>query len=335
MSTATRKRITIQDIADEAKVSISTVSRVLNGNVPVREEKRLAVERAVASLDYRPNIFAQGLASGQSMTIGLLTHEISSPFYDEIIRTALRRLRGTGYSPIITDGHWQATKEEKALRTLIDRQVDGLIALGPIGDGDLLCDLAKEVPLVIIGRDEPQLTCIKLDNWTGGYRATQHLISLGHRRIAHITGILTHRDAVARRDGYRQAMQDAGLPIDDALIVEGQFSEQSGVMALEMLLTRGVSFSALFAANDQMAYGARLALFRHGIRVPDDVSIVGYDDQRASAYMIPPLTTIRHHASDIGTAAADMILALMKGESVESQEFSAELMIRDSTQRMR
>ncbi len=335
MQSTPRKHITIQDIADEANVSISTVSRVLNGNVPVRESKRLAVQQAIDHLEYRPNVFAQSLASGQSMTIGVLTQQISSPLYDAIVRGALSTLRGTGYSPIITDGHWQADKEKKEITSLLTRQVDGLILVGPVGDTAELEEIGKQVPLVIIGRTEPSLVCLSMDNWSGGYAATKHLIELGHRQIAHITGLLSHDDAVERLAGYRHALREAGLPSDDALIVEGQFSEQSGVLALEMLLTRGRSFSALFAANDQMAFGARLALHRRGIRVPDDVSVVGYDDQPTSAYMIPPLTTMRQHADVIGRTASEKILQLLKNETVTGQVFSAELVIRDSTVRYR
>ena len=335
MDTATRKRTTIQDIAGEAGVSISTVSRVLNGKVPVHKDKRSAVLRAVEKLEYRPNIFAQGLAGGQSMTIGLLTQQISSPFYDSILHGALSGLRGTGYSPLIADGHWQSEKERKAINTLLARQVDGLVLIGPTGEVEPLQELARRTPVVVIGRNIPDLLCINMDDFGGGYTATKHLIDLGHHQIAHIMGIPTHEDAVARCHGYRKALEDAGLPVDEALIAEGQFSEQSGVLAVEMLLTRGRSFSAIFAANDQMAYGARLALFRHRIRVPDDMSIVGYDDQATSAYIVPPLTTMRQPGGEIGRTAAAALLNLVKGNRRENVRFSAELIPRESTARFR
>lgn len=335
MSDSDRKRTTIQDIATEAQVSISTVSRVLNGNVAVREDKRIAVLDAVERLQYRPNIFAQGLASGHSMTIGLLTQQISSPVYDAILHGTLGGLRGTGYSPIIADGHWQVDKEQRAIETLLRRRVDGLIVLGPRSDAVYLQALSERVPLVVIGRDIPPIACIGMDDFSGGYAATRHLIELGHRHIAHITGILSHEDAVARRNGYEQALQDAGMRVDEALIVEGQYSERSGVMAAEMLMMRGRPFSAIFAANDQMAFGVRLALFRRGLRVPDDVSIVGYDDQAVSAYMIPPLTTMRQPSHEIGRTAADSILQLIKGEEVGEIRFSADLIVRESTARIR
>ena len=332
-----KKQITIQDIAKHAQVSISTVSRVLNKNVAVAEPKRLAVMRAVKVLGYRPNVFAQGLASGQSMAIGILTQDISSPFYDAILRGVLQGLRGTGYSPIIADGHWQPQKEQKALDSLFVRRVDGLIVLGGNSPAKIFEDIVHKTPMVIIGRNIPTLEkqCITMDNVQGGFEATQHLINLGHRQIAHITGILSHQDAIDRQAGYELAMKQAGLDVNPELIVEGQFSEQSGVLAAEMLLMRGRNFSAIFAGNDQMAFGARLAFFRRGIRVPEDISIVGYDDQPMSAYSIPPLTTIRHPAHDIGTTASSAILDLIKGDVRIIAPYSAELIIRESTAMLR
>ena len=331
------KRITIQDIARRAAVSISTVSRVLNGNVVVAKPKQEAVMRAVNDLGYKPNVFAKGLASGQSMTIGVLTQDISSPFYDAILRGVLQGLRGSSYSPIIVDGHWQPEKEQKAIDALTTRRVDGLVVLGGSSAPTFFEGLAKQTPLIVIGRNLPNLAdrCITMSNEQGGYEATKHLIDLGHRQIAHITGILSHQDAVDRQHGYQRALAEAGLQSPQDLIVEGRFSEQSGVLAVEMLLMRGRSFSAIFAANDQMAYGARLALFRRSIRVPEDVSIVGYDDQPTSAYVIPPLTTVKHPANDIGRTAATAVLNLIKGRHQQSEPFSAELIIRESTARVR
>ncbi len=134
-----------------------------------------------------------------------------------------------------------------------------------------------------------------------------------------------------RQDGYAKALRDAGLQPDGNLVVEGDFSEQSGLLAVEMLFNRGRTFSAIFAANDQMAFGARLALFRRGVRVPDDVSLIGFDDQPASAYMTPPLTTVRQPAVEIGERAAQAILALLQGETVELSRFPARLVVREST----
>lgn len=332
-----KQKVTIQDIASKANVSPSTVSRVLSGNARVVAEKETAVLQAIEELDYKPNVFARGLASGQSMTIGVLTQNISSPVYDAIMWGALQGLKGSAYSPIFADGYWSQEGEKNALQLLLDRHVDGLIIIGGTSSEEALIRAAEQVPLMVVGRDIAQITnhCLKMEDFEGGYIATQHLIEKGHRKIAHITGILSHEDAVERREGYKQALHDADLAVDNDLIVEGHFSEQSGVLAIDILLNRGRPFSAIFAANDQMAFGARLALYRKGIRVPDDVSIIGYDNQQAAAYMTPPLTTIEQPAVELGKAASQGVLRLLKGETISKQTFPARIILRESVARYR
>lgn len=330
-----KKKITIQDIATKAQVSISTVSRVLNNNAPVAKAKETAVLQAMAELNYQPNIFAQGLASGQSMTIGVLTQNISGPLYDSILWGVLEKLEGSGYTPLFADGAWQSEKEQKAIQIFLNRQVDGLIILGGTSPVTWLAEIAAKIPLVVVGRQIPSLACLPLDDVQGGYLATRYLLEAGHRSIAHITGLLTHQDAVDRRQGYCQALQEVGLEVDPLLTIEGNFLEQSGVLAIEMLLQRGRPFTAIFAANDQMAYGARLALFRRGIRVPEDVSLIGFDDQGVSAYTTPPLTTMHVPAAELGEAAAEAILQLIRQETVSLPRFIPKLVIRESVARQR
>jgi LacI family transcriptional regulator len=330
-----RKKVTIQDIARRANVSITTVSRVLNQKGYVAETKRHAVLKAVSDLDYRPNVFAQGLAGGNSLTIGILTQAISSPIYDLIIRGVLEGLEGSSYFPLMADGNWIATKERDALKTFVNRAVDGLIILGGNLPDQELIDISQEVPLIAIARDIPELgsRSIKLDDFQGAYEATRYLIDSGHRRIAHISGISEHKDALQRRQGYLNALEEAGISPDPDLIVEGDYTEPSGFIAAEMLMLRGRPFSAVFAANDQMAYGVRLALYRRGMRVPEEISLVGYDDQATSAYMTPPLTTIRLPALEIGAAAAQGIINLIKGKPCQLPSFSPNLIIRESVSR--
>lgn len=328
--------VTIQDIADRAKVSISTVSRVLRGSAPVTQKKKMAVLRAVEDLEYQPNIFAQGLASGESKTIGVVTQNIDSQVYNRIMWAVLQTLRGTGYSPLFADGSWQAEREEKAVRVLISRRVDGLIIIGGATAHTRLRELAKRLPLVVVGRAIAGLepNCLHIDDFQAAYDATHHLIEAGHRQIAHITGLLTHNDANRRREGYRKALQDHALPVDDALIVEGDYTEPSGMMAVDMLLSRNRTFSAIFVGNDQMALGARLALHRRGLRVPEDVSLVGFDDQPLSAFMTPPLTTVRQPAVQMGRAAAEAMLALLREQSVAPATFPTPLIVRESVARI-
>jgi LacI family transcriptional regulator len=325
---------TIQDIALHANVSISTVSRVLTKNAIVAEDKRMAVQKAMLELNYKPNRFAQGLAGGLSRTIGILTQEINNPLYNNILKGILEVLDQTLYSPILADGHWNAKKEEQALHTFLDRSVDGLIVLGGIIPVDALIKIAGDTPLIVIGRDISNHQHISLNDFEGAYKATSYLIEMGHNRIVHITGLMYHMDSVDRREGYLKALTDAGITPDPDLIVIGDYAEASGLLAVEMLLMRGRPFSAIFAANDQMAYGARLGLYRRGIRVPDDISIVGYDNQTPSAYTIPPLTTVFPPSMDIGMAAGRGILDLMEGKPVSLPVFSPILTIRESVARV-
>lgn len=330
---ANNDSVTISDIARKAEVSASTVSRVLSGTTNVSEAKRIAVLSAVADLDYRPNVFARGLASGQSMTIGVLTQNFGSPFYDAIIQGIVGGLNKTEYFPIFADGQWQAETELEAIRAMLRRQIDGLIVLGGFLGVEEIKQLTEDIPLIIVASHlaDFEANCVYVDNVEAAYLATQHLIDLGHRRIAHVCGRPDHPDAADRLQGYMRALKEAGIDPDQELIIEGTFRRQSGVLAVEMLVSRRTSFSAIFAANDQMAFGTRLGLFRRGIRVPDDVSLVGFDDEPAAAFMIPPLTTVRQPAIELGLEAARIILARLNGEPTSPARLKANLIVREST----
>lgn len=334
------KKITIQDIAKTANVSKSTVSRVLNGNTPVNEGKRKAVLEAIEQLDFQPNIFARGLAGGRSMTVGIVTQNIGSSFYDQITQGITSRLSGSEYTPIIVDGQWSGELEENAIQTLLGRQVDGLILVGGTTSTEFLKQAQNQKPLVICARQVPELIdyCIYVDNYQGAYQVTKYLINAGHTEIAHITGIKAHEDSIKRCEGYKQALIDSGIEPNEDLIVEGSFSGQSGFLAMESLLMRGVSFSAVFSCNDEMAQGARLAMYRRNIRVPEDMSLVGFDNQASSAYMTPPLTTMQQPAVEMGQKAALAIMNMLADSDYNSPETTVvetELVIRESVLNLR
>ena len=336
-----KSKVTILDIAEKAQVSASTVSRVLRNSAVVAEEKRDAVMQAIAELDYRPNIFAQSLASGQSMTIGVLTQNFGSPFYDGILQGILLGLEDSEYWPLFADGRWQPTIEQQALDLLLDRRVDGIIVIGGQISEEILQKVAAKVPLLVVARQLQTMpnNCLYLDNFQAAYQVTKYLLDMGHRDIAHLTASVVYQETVndiqQRYRGYQQALRDAGLEPDPRLVVEGNLQQQSGVLAVEMLLSRGRPFSAIFTANDQMAFGARLALYRRGIRVPEDVSLMGFDDESSAAYMVPPLTTARQPSVPLGQAAAQAILQMMNGRPPELPVFAAELIIRESVSRHR
>lgn len=324
---------TIHDIAKAANVSPSTVSRVLTGSTPVTPRKRAAVLAAIDALQFKPNLVARGLARGQSMAIGVLTQSMSSLFFGELAHGIDSHLRGGAYHPVYATGQWQLEEEMEALHLLLERQVDGLIILSGGTPDDAIRALAAQMPVIAVTRSVPGLEsqCLPTENAPGAYQATRYLIELGHKRIAHITGLLSIPDARERLNGYRQALDESGLEIDERLIAEGAFTEESGVNAAEALLQRGVPMTAIFAGNDQMAYGARLALYRHGLNVPEDISLVGFDDLLSSAYATPPLTTVRQHMFELGRAAAEGILRLLADQDPQLPRFTPDLVIRAST----
>jgi LacI family transcriptional regulator len=328
---------TVIQVAEAAGVSPSTVSRILNGTARVSDEKRQAVEKAISDLNFKPNQLAQSLKRGLSMTIGVLTQAIDSPFFNETLRGIEDALTSSGYAPLIVSGHWNAREEAERIGLLMARRVDGIIILTGHLDDETIVRFSEHLPIVATGHEfeAPRARAIRLDHVTGGYLATKHLIDLGHRRIAHIAGITAHLDAVDRLAGYRKALDEAGIPYEPRLVVQGDFREAGGVMAIAQLLERGEPFTAIFASNDQTAYGARLALYRKGIRVPDDVSLIGFDDLPASLYATPPLTTVRQPMYEVGRLSVDMLRALIAGKPTRFDLPELELVIRETTARPR
>lgn len=325
------------DVARLAGVSPSTVSRILNGTAKVSDDKRQAVLAAIEKVNFAPNQMAQGLKKGRSMTIGIVVQDISSPFFDETLRGIDDGLKGTGYASVIVSGHWNAEEETDRVRLLLARKVDGIILLsGRIAD-DVVLKFSTQKPIVSTGRALHTSTALgfKTDNEHGAWLAVHHLVQLGHRRIAFISGPANNHDADERLAGYRRALEEAQIEIDPALIVEGNYHEASGMMAMNRLFDTHQQFTAVFAANDLSAYGARLALYRKGIRVPDDISLVGFDDLPGSSYTTPPLTTIRQPLYDMGRIATEALLRLINGEAVQGEIPPVELVVRETTRRVR
>ncbi len=331
------KEVTILDIAKAANVSKSTVSRVLNGTAAVHPDKKKAVLDATERLGFQPNIVARSLANGRSMTIGVLTQLIGSPFYDTIAQGVIAAFSGTGYSPIFVDGQWETAAEIESIRALIGRRVDGLILIGGDVPREQITSLCHSLPTVLVARhlvgDEHH--CIFMDNVDGGYRATKYLLNCGHRQIAMIRGVAHHQDAIDRYAGYEKALREAKIDVDPDLVLEGDFTAEAGERAIDTLLSRDKDFTAVFASNDMTAFGARLALYRRGIDVPDQVSIVGFDDQMEASCMTPPLTTIRQPARDMGALASKALLELIDGNSFEPQTVHGELQVRESVRTLR
>ena len=333
---ARKSPVKLDEVAREAGVSPATVSRILNGTAAVSALKTLAVESAIRKLGFTPNPVARGLAGGRTMSIGVITQAIDSPFYGAALRGIEDRLDPIGYCPLFVSGHWDAAAESRGVELLLARRVDGIIVLTGRLTDQALRACARRVPVVVTGRDmkAPGLYSLNFDNFEGGRLATQHLLDLGHREIAFIAGDGQHPDANERLRGHMHALKSAGVAANAALIVPGAYNELSGSLAVDKLLTSGIRFTAIFAANDQMALGAMLGLQRRAVRVPDDVSVVGYDDLPNAPYSNPPLSTIHQPAYELGELAAASMLQLVNGERPQGTLPAPRFVARESARRV-
>jgi LacI family transcriptional regulator len=333
---STPTKVTLGMVADRSGVSPATVSRILNGTALVSAEKREAVDRAIAELGFVPDPIARGLAGGRSHSVGVVTQSIDSPFYGVALRGIEDELSRAGYSALFVSGHWNADEEKRCIQVLRSRRVDGLIVLtGRLGD-TALRTLAKTLPTVITGRSlkATGLYSLQFNDFEGARLATEHLLSLGHRRIAFIAGDPVHPDSHERLRGYRSALEAAGVRPRAGLVMPGMFFEESGRLATERLIDSREPFTAIFAANDQMAFGAALALHQRGLRVPDDVSLVGFDDLAGASHSIPPLTTIQQAGLELGRIAAASLIQLMNGQTPKARLPEPRLVVRASTRAM-
>jgi LacI family transcriptional regulator len=328
-----RSSVTLKLVAREAGVSAATVSRIINQTVNVSDELRQSVEAAIAKFNFRPNAAARGLALGRTLTIGVISQAMDSPFYGEGLRAIERGLQPLGYAPLFMSGNWQEKEEVRCMDELINRGVDGIIMFAGCLSDAALKSYARQVPIVVTGRllRAKGLVSMQVDDRNGASLAMRHLLELGHRSIAFVAGFENHADANERLEGYKRALAAAGIAFDPQLVVAGDFHEEGGMRAVYRLMDSGVVFTAIFCVNDQTAYGACLALFRRGKRVPDDVSVVGFDDLPASTYRVPPLTSVRQSVQRLGECSAEAILQLIAGRRPQLVLPAVELVVREST----
>lgn len=308
------KRITLSDVALLAGVSSQTVSRVVNNHPYVSEDTRRRVLTAIRKLDYRPNRAARSLATRRSCTLGVVSYDIA--FYGpaqmvmNIEQTAKRR----GYTVSLATTERMALDEvRQAVIDVGGEAMDGLLFIAPVA-GVSYADLVSvcgNVPFVQIDTElSAKVPSVVIDQRYGSYLATQHLIDLGHRDMVEISGPLTWYGAQARHTSWRDTLLAAGLT--PGLSVEGDWTAHSGYEAAHRLLATGAQFTALVVGNDQMALGAIAALREHGLGVPDDVSVVGFDDVPEAAYFAPPLTTIRQNFAALGEQSVEYLITLVE-----------------------
>lgn len=326
---------TIYEVSKLAGVSLATVSRVMNNNTPVKESTRRKVLDAMAQLDYRPNSIAQSLASNRSNSIGVLVSELHGPFYGAMLTGIEAEFRAAGKHVIITAGHSDLATEQDGIEFLKSRNCDAMILhVEAVSDDYLLALAAEETPFVLLNRHIPAIAdrCISLNNELGGYLATRHLLQQGHRQIAYIAGPMWKTDARDRYHGHQRALAEYQLTADPALFFEGDFRETGGSKGLESLLKTGKTFSALVCANDEMASGAITAARELGLNIPQQLSVMGYDNVNFAYYTYPKLSTIDYPISAMGQMAARWVLREVyqyDGNEVQ-QVFEPALISRDS-----
>ncbi|WP_028534779.1 LacI family DNA-binding transcriptional regulator [Paludibacterium yongneupense] len=301
---------TMKQVAQRAGVSVSSVSHVLNGTRFVSLDAKQRIEEAMRELSYVPSAVARSLKHHVTHTLGMMIPNNSNPYFAEVIRCIEGRCFAAGYNVVLCNSDDDPRKQSVYLRVLMEKRVDGLIVMSS-GDSDDLPDLIRGagIPLVLVDRSTASTECdiVSVDHEAGGYLAARHLLELGHRRIACIAGPEALPSTRLREEGWRRAMREAGLAPEPEQLERGNFSSASGLQAMENLLARVNPPSAVFACNDLMAIGALCSAHRRGLTIPDDLSIIGFDDIELSAFMCPPLTTVAQPKQQIGALAVELL----------------------------
>ena len=326
---------TIYEVSKLAGVSLATVSRVMNKNARVSEKSRKKVQDAMDQLGYRPNSIAQSLASNRTNSIGILVSELHGPFFGQMMSGIESKLRSAGKHVIITTGHSEQEKEIDGIEFLLSRNCDALILHVEAVSDEYLIELSKKsTPVYIMSRyvDSLKERCISLNNELGGYLATKTLIEKGHSAIGFIGGPEFKADSRSRLQGHRRALKEFNISFDDKLYFEGDFKETGGKEGIKSFLTNKSHFTALVCGNDEMASGAMTYAREHGISLPEDLSIIGFDNIIFSRHIYPKLTTIDNPIYQMGHMAAKIVLKhVYQQDNIEVQHsFEPTVIVRDS-----
>ena len=306
---------TIYDVARSAGVSTATVSHVLNGTRYVSEETKLRVQEAMRQLHFRPNSLARGLVRQETQTLALIVPDNVNPFFAELARSIEDHGFAAGYNVILCNSDRNSSKELAYLDMLISKRVDGIVYMTMSTGLDQLQPLLNNgIPIVAFEREFDHIDAVLLDNVQGGYDATRHLLDLGHRRIACIGGPDALTRSHERVRGYEQALQEAGIARDPNLIQAGNWTYESGQNAAHQLMQLAAPPTAIFAGNDMMAIGAINQLHAHGLSVPEDISIVGFDNVTLSAFACPPLTSFATPIAEAGKRLCQLLLDRINGQ---------------------
>lgn len=331
--TRSQRRPTIVDVAARAGVSKSLVSLVMRGSPRVAPGSRDAVLQAARELGYRPNAAARSLVRQRSSVLGCIVSDLHNPFFVEVADGIEEAAVASGYRALLSAGFLDPAREAAAMETMLELQADGLIMLGSMLETDAIETAARQLPLVVVGREtsSPAMDSVRNDDAAGAGAVVDHLVGLGHRRIAHIhAGAVS--DAGARRRGYERAMVRHGLAAE-IRSVQGAFTDIGGFTAMRAIIESGDLPTAVFAANDVAALGALEALDRAGVRVPEDISLVGYDDILSAHSRRVALTTVAQSSVELGRTAASLLLERLRQGRVEARHvvMAPSLVVRGTT----
>ncbi|MGL4206911.1 MAG: HTH-type transcriptional regulator GalR [Aeromonadaceae bacterium] len=307
---------TIKDVALLSGVSVATVSRVINDSPKASQASREAVHKAMAELNYHPNANARALAHQSAETLGLVVADVSDPFFGTMVKAVEQVAQATGNFLLIGNGYHDAKQEKQAIEQLIRHRCAGLVVHAKMLPDAELALLMSHVPgMVLINRTLPgyESRCIALDDRHGAWLATRHLIQEGHQKIGFLCSNHQISDSEDRLQGYLDALKEHGITVDERLISRGAPNEMGGEEAMTELLGRGRSLTAVVCYNDSMAAGALSVLSDNGIEVPQDISLVGFDDVLIARYLRPRLTTVRYPVAAMATQAAELAVALSQG----------------------
>jgi LacI family transcriptional regulator len=313
------KRPTIHDVARLAGLSIATVSRFINGTAVVSDEGAERIRRAIEDLQYLPNTGARGLASHRTQTLGLLLPTISGNFYAPLLSGVETRAIETGYSLLVHST--QLASRTPFKKILAEHNTDGLLIFA-----DSLDDAEQSAPA------KTNIACVTVDNNLGTFQLMNHFIEVhGRRRIVHLRGEERHEDAIMREQGYRKALQAHNIPFNHDLVVMGGFNTEVARQSMQVLIKKGTQFDAIFAADDESASGAMMALREAGLRVPEDVVVAGFDDLNLAVHLTPPLTTVHSPIEQVAYLATDLLIRRIAGDDIPHEtSLPTHLVIRSS-----
>jgi LacI family repressor for deo operon, udp, cdd, tsx, nupC, and nupG len=324
----------IQDVAKKAGVSVATVSRVLNNPIAVTQKTRLKVEQTIKELNYEPSILGRNLRNSESRLLLVLLPNISNPFYTEVINGIEESALEHGYHILLCDTNWSTERRSIYFNFLKNRLADGIISMDPTVSIKDLGELALKYPVVQCNQrsNDPNIPYVTINNELAAYHAVKHLIKLGHQRIALINSTEKLIYARERRNGYERAMKEFNLSINNQFIYTAiDLGFEGGQQAMRKLLSLERIPSAVFAVSDTLAIGALKEINLNGLKVPQDISLIGFDKIAFSNMTFPTLTTVAQPMYQIGFTAASMLINIIHGKIVESMVLDHELVIREST----